>query len=159
MALVSGGAAGFFLLRWAKPDSYRKRDTEKLEADLEKATTLAQQLHSKIGSLEVKLESIARKAGVSGASLLVSMIEEKSASEPKLKNLDTVATEIANKESQRERALDELGMFFKKANIPAVEISLERAKRLSEDVAQAVEDLDDLAVAVAPVLEQRQADP
>ncbi|HIA53445.1 MAG TPA: hypothetical protein EYN91_15375 [Candidatus Melainabacteria bacterium] len=140
MALASGGAAAFFLLRWAKPESFRKRDTEKLEADLEKATTLAQQLHSKIGSLEVKLESIARKAGVSGAALLVSMIEEKSASEPKLKNLDTVATEIAAKESQRERALDELGMFFKKANIPAGEISLERAKRLSEDVASAVEE-------------------
>lgn len=140
LALAAGGAAVFFLLRWAKPDSYRKRDTEKLEADLEKATNLAQQLHSKIGSLEVKLESIARKAGVSGASLLVSMIEEKSASEPKLKNLDTVATEIAAKESQRERALDELGMFFKKASIPAVEISLERAKRLSEDVALAVEE-------------------
>ncbi len=140
MALASGGAAAFFLMRWAKPESFRKRDTEKLEADLEKATTLAQQLHSKIGSLEVKLESIARKAGVSGAALLVSMIEEKSASEPKLKNLDTVATEIAAKESQRERALDELGMFFKKANIPAGEISLERAKRLSEDVASAVEE-------------------
>jgi hypothetical protein len=140
MALVAGAAAGFFLMQWAKPESFKKRDTEKLEADLDKATTLAQQLHSKIGALEVKLESIARKAGVSGASLLVSMIEEKSASEPKLKNLDTVATEIAAKESQRERALDELAMFFKKANIPAGEISLERAKRLSEDVAQAVEE-------------------
>jgi len=97
-------------------------------------------LHSKIGSLEVKLESIARKAGVSGAKMLVAMIEEKSLSEPKLKTMDTLASEISAKESQRERALDELGMFFKKANIPAGEISLERAKRLSEDVAQAVEE-------------------
>ncbi len=140
MALAAGAAAGFFLLRWMKPEYYKKRDAEKLEADLEKSTALAQQLHSKIGSLEVKLESIARKAGVSGAALLVAMIEEKSQSEPKLKTMDTLASEIAAKESQRERALDELGMFFKKAGIPAGEISLERAKRLSEDVAQAVEE-------------------
>lgn len=140
MALASALAAGFFITRWMKPEYYKKRDSEKLEADLEKSTALAQQLHSKIGSLEVKLESIARKAGVQGASALVAMIEEKSQSEPKLKTMDQIATEIANKESQRERALDELGLFFKKANIPAGEISLERAKRLSEDVALAVEE-------------------
>ncbi|MCC7527055.1 MAG: AAA family ATPase [Candidatus Melainabacteria bacterium] len=140
MALAAGVAAGFFILRWMKPEYYKKRDSEKLEAELEKSTALAQQLHSKIGSLEVKLESIARKAGVSGALLLVNLIEEKSQSEPKLKTIDQLGSEIASKESQRERALDELGMFFKKANIPAGEISLERAKRLSDDVAQAVEE-------------------
>jgi hypothetical protein len=140
MALAAAVAAVFFILRWMKPEYYKKRDAEKLEAELEKSTALAQQLHSKIGSLEVKLESIARKAGVSGALLLVNMIEEKSQSEPKLKTIDQLGSEIATKESQRERALDELGMFFKKANIPAGEISLERAKRLSEDVAQAVEE-------------------
>lgn len=140
LALAAAGAAVFYLLRWLKPEQYKQRDTEKLEADLEKSTTLAQQLHSKIGSLEVKLETIARKAGVSGSAMLVSMLEEKSQSEPKLKTMDTLASEITNKESQRERALDELGMYFKKAGIPAGEISLERAKRLSEDVAQAVEE-------------------
>jgi DNA repair exonuclease SbcCD ATPase subunit len=140
MTLAAGAAAGYFLVRAFKPEYYKKRDVEKLEGELEKSTALAQQLHSKIGSLEVKLESIARKAGVSGAAMLVAMIEEKSLSAPKLKTMDSLAADIAAKESQRERALDELGMFFKKANIPAGEISLERAKRLSEDVAKAVEE-------------------
>lgn len=140
MAVLTGVAAGYYLLRWMKPEYYRKKDVDKLEADLEKSIALAQQLHTKIGSLEVKLETIARKAGVSNGPNLLAMLDERTHSEPKLKTIDALASEIAQKEGQRERAFEELSMFFKKANIPVVEISLERAKRLSDDVASAVEE-------------------
>ncbi len=113
MALASGVAAGFFITRWMKPEYYKKRDSEKLEADLEKEHSSGATTPQQDRLAGSKLESIARKAGVQGATALVAMIEEKSQSEPKLKTMDQIATEIANKESQRERALDELGMFFK----------------------------------------------
>ncbi|HEY9784513.1 MAG TPA: AAA family ATPase [Candidatus Obscuribacterales bacterium] len=140
MALAAAGAAGFFGRRFMKPSEYRKKDYEKAEQELEKTTTLAQNLHSKIGALQGKLESVARKAGLANGAQLIALLHERTEAAPQMKGIDTLNSEIATKEAHHKRAMEELEMYFQKAGIPARELSIERAQKLSEDVAVCVEE-------------------
>lgn len=140
IAAAALGGSGFFFFRFFSPGQFRKREYDKVGKDLNDKTALAQQLHLKIGALEVKIESIARKAGLTNGLELVSLLSERSESAPQLRSIESMEVEIASKEGQFKRTMEELKMYFNKAGIPAKELSLERARKLSEDVAACVED-------------------
>lgn len=141
LALAAAAGTGFFIMRYLKPGQFKKKEFDKIEVDLDKATTLAQQLVSKIGALEGKLESIARKAGISGGrNELMLLLGERSEVAPRMRDIESLDGEIASKEAQFKRSQEELEMYFHKAGIPSKELTMERARKLSEDVAKCVEE-------------------
>lgn len=120
--------------------SLRRTDFNKAGEEEERQATLGQELHAKVVGFEVRLEQLARKAGVNNSAQLIKEIQTYASSASLLKDLDFLEHLIDSREQHSQKLIGELEQFFQKAGLGIDEITPEPAIRLAEQINQYLEE-------------------
>jgi chromosome segregation ATPase len=112
----------------------RQGDYAQAKEDEEKQSALGQELHTKIMGLEVRLEDLARKVGVSSGAELVKQIQEYGSTAAQLKELDLFEQIISSRMSQLVKLKEDLEPHFKKADRMLGQITPDDASKLASDI-------------------------
>ncbi len=120
-----------FMLR---SGSHRHSDYLKAKDDEQKQAQLGQELHNKIIGLEVRLEDLARKAGVTNGAELVKNIRAYADTAPRLKDLDLLEQLVLSRQTHVIRLRGELEAYFEKSGRRAEEASPENALKLADEI-------------------------
>jgi len=149
MPLILGGVVCIGLLLsaiWSiismrSANSHRRADYNKAEEEEQRQSSLGQELHSKIMGLEVRLEGMARKAGLNNGAQLTREIQSYAGSSAQLKDLDLLEHLIDSREAHITKLTSELEAYFKKAGKTVDVVTPELAVKLWETINQYLEEL------------------
>jgi uncharacterized protein YhaN len=125
-------AVNCFLMLQAR--AYRLGDYERAREDEQRQSALGQELHSKIMGLEIKLEDIARKAGVSNGAELVKFIQTYATAAPRLKDLDLLEQLVLSRQTHVIKLRGELESYFEKSGRNPADATPENALKLVDDI-------------------------
>ncbi len=139
-AAISVIAAGVFFFLSMKPDYYQRDKMESIKDELGKHTGIISERRNKIGALEVKLDNIARKIGVSETSDLVRQLNTLASIATKSRDLDLLNQLISEKEKNIAKLKKEIEPFFQRANRLNLEINATNSQELFESVAKCLEE-------------------
>ena len=117
-----------------KASSYRFSDYNKARDDEQKQAQLGQDLHNKIMGLEIRLEDLARKAGVTNGAELVRNIQSYATAAPRLKDLDLLEQLVLSRQTHVIRLRGELEAYFEKAGRKAEEATPDNALKLADEI-------------------------
>lgn len=142
----------------------KKKDTEAAEKEIQAQTTLLQQLKTKIESLEIKLDGLARKAGVKDGETLLKQIQSGGAvrtSQPVSVKSQTADTDekLKSAEAAHSKALKDLAYYFAKADRGDREVSVESAQQFTAEVSHYAEEarnVQGLLMSVQQMQKQRE---
>lgn len=134
VVVVALFGVGFLGWRVWKPDYFRKRDIELAEHEINRQTNLAGELRNKIVSLEMRLDSLAKKAGISNGADLLLQLNDYAATSAKTKDLDAIEQKVSMKESQLAKVRLDLEGYFVRAGKSPRDLTLEDAQGLSKEI-------------------------
>ncbi len=139
-AAISVIAAAVFFFLSMKPDYYQGDKMESIKDEIGKHTGVISERRNKIGALEVKLDNIARKIGVSSSSDLVRQLNTLASIATKSRDLDLLNQLIAEKEKNIAKLKKEMEPFFHRANRLNLEINAVNSQELSDSVSKCLEE-------------------
>ncbi len=132
VVVVGWGLFTFMQLGAAK--AYRADDARKAKEDEQSGTDKGTELHQKIMGLEIRLDDLARKAGITSGAELTKHIQSYGSSSAQLKDLDLLDQMIDGRESHLVKLTGQLEPYFTKAKRSADNITSELAFKLADDI-------------------------
>jgi len=112
----------------------RKKEQIAAEQEVEKQNARIADLKTKIVGLEVRLDGLARKSGMTDGKQLVTQLREYSSSADKLKDLDKVDQMVAKAEANVILRSGDLEGYFKRAGRRARGLTADTALALADDI-------------------------
>lgn len=151
IALIVLGAillavSGFMMTPVFKPEMILKAEFSAVEADIARITTDMQDKQNKVGALEIKLDTLARKVGLDNRNQLAQKLEEYSQQATRIKELNLLDQLVEQKEQVVKRYKLDLKRFLEKA-MRKDEPSAQAAHELSTALSQYMEESKQLAEA------------
>lgn len=140
LGLGLGGGAFFVLRPVLNPQLIFFNEFEAVRSDIARITSDLEEKHNKVGSMESKLDNLARKVGLSARTDLMTKLEEYGNQATKLKELEIIEQLLEQKKQSLNRYKMDLERHLKKAGKPEIEPSAVAAKQLSEALASLGED-------------------
>lgn len=139
------------------PSSYKKKELDSAEKEIQQRSTLMQELRNKVGNLEMRLDTLARKAGLRDGGQLLQQMQEYASKAPYLKDLEGLDQLVSSREANLDRVRSDLTTCLVKGEWEAENISPERAVQLASEAKKAVEEaraLKSLGVSVQKTQQQ-----
>jgi DNA repair exonuclease SbcCD ATPase subunit len=124
-------AAGFWFLPVLKPELLFKTEFNQISHEVGRITTNIQDLITKVGALEQKLDALARKVGLQSRDELLDKLDDYAQQATKLKEFDLLDQLLEQKKIVMERYRGDLEKFVKKAGRAQLTLSANTAKQLS----------------------------
>jgi hypothetical protein len=140
LGLGLAGGASFVLRPVLKPHLIFFNEFEAVRGDIARITSELEEKHNKVGSLENKLDTLARKVGLSARNELMTKLEEYGSQATKLKELEIIEQLLEQKRQSLNRYKMDLERHLKKAAKPEIEPTAMAAKQLSDALASFMED-------------------
>jgi len=138
------------------PSTYRKKDLEAAEKDVQQQTTMMQDLQVKIRNLEMRLDNLARKAGLADGALLLKHVQEYNTKSVVVRELDIIDQNLNSREMTLHKSKLDLKPYFDKAARNSFEVSSDAALSLSTDAARYIEETRKLSTNFASVKQAQQ---
>jgi chromosome segregation ATPase len=138
--LVVAGWVLFTFMQLGAAKSYRAEDAKKAKDDEQSGTDKGTELHQKIMGLEIRLDDLARKAGITSGAELTKHIQSYGTASAQLKDLDLLDQMLDGRESHLVKLAGQLEPYFTKAKRNADKITSELAFKLADDINQFLEE-------------------
>jgi uncharacterized protein YhaN len=123
-----------------QPDRLYASDFRSIEADTTRITSDLEDKHNKVGALELKLDTLARKVGLAARGDLLVRLDQYAIQAVKLKELDLLEQMLDQKQATMNRFRADLASFLKKAGKDENDLSAMSAKQLSQSLSAFIEE-------------------
>lgn len=147
----------YYFLKLLQARKYKQKEFQEAGGEIDKQGAAGQELHSKIMGLEIRLEGLARKAGVAGGAEFVKHIEAYGTKATRLKDLDLLEQVLLSREAHVVKRAGELEAFFQDSGRKDEDIIPENALKLSQDITHYLEDESALRSYASVVSDKRAA--
>jgi DNA repair exonuclease SbcCD ATPase subunit len=124
-------AAVYWFMPVMRPEMLFKTEFNQISHDVGRITTNIQDLITKVGALEIKLDTLARKVGLQSRDKLLDKLDDYGQQASKLKEFDLLDQLLEQKRVVMERYKSDLEKFVGKAGRAALALSANTAKQLS----------------------------
>lgn len=141
------GAAGYMMTPVFKPELILKSEFAATESDINRLVDDIQGKQNKVGALEIKLDTLARKVGLNTRAELAIKLEEYAQQSARIRELTLIEQLVEQKEQVVKRYKLDLKRFLEKANKSTEEASAQSARDLSAALSQFMEETKHLAEA------------
>ena len=131
VGLIALAGGGFWIVPAMRPEMIFKTEFNQISHDVGRITTNIQDLITKVGALEVKLDSLARKVGLQGRDELLDKLDDYAQQASKLKEFDLIEQLLDQKRILMERYKADLEKFVVKAGRSQLALTANTAKQLS----------------------------
>ena len=131
VGLLGVGAGIYFVIPAFRPEMLFKTEFNQISLDVGRITTNIQDLITKVGALEVKLDTLARKVGLQSRDELLDKLDDYAQQSAKLKAFDLIDQMLEQKKQVMERYKTDLERYVKKAGRAQLALSANTAKQLS----------------------------
>jgi chromosome segregation ATPase len=136
--------------------AFKRKEIDTAELDVQQQSKLAQDLGSKIKNLEVRLDNLARKAGLADGGQLLKHVQEYNTKSVVVRELDIIDQNLSSREMTLHKTKLDLKPFFDKASRPSLEITSDGALALATDAARYIEETRKLSTNFASVKQAQQ---
>src|SRR5579875_1568111 len=135
--LIMGGLAGAFAVNCTllgQARLYRQKDADTAREDEQKNSALATDLHNKVLGLEIRLDDLARKAGVANGAELVKHIQAYATAAAQLKDLDLLEQMVTTRSSHILKLEGQMEPYLIRAGRRVDKVEPEAAFKLAEEI-------------------------
>jgi chromosome segregation ATPase len=145
IGLIALAISGVMITPVFKPQTILKSEFAATDADVNRIAQDMQDKQNKVGALEIKLDTLARKVGLSNRKELAAKLEEYSQQASKLKELTLLEQLVEQKEQVVKRYKTDLQKYLEKASKTDVDSSAATARELSSALSQYMDETRQLA--------------
>ena len=145
IGLIALAISGVMITPVFKPQTILKSEFAATDADVNRIAQDMQDKQNKVGALEIKLDTLARKVGLSNRKELAAKLEEYSQQASKLKELTLLEQLVEQKEQVVKRYKTDLQKYLEKASKTDVDPSAATARELSSALSQYMDETRQLA--------------
>jgi DNA repair exonuclease SbcCD ATPase subunit len=131
VGFISVVAAAWWFIPVIRPELLFKTEFNQISHDIGRITTNIQDLITKVGALEQKLDSLSRKVGLQSRDELLDKLDDYAQQASKLKEFDLLDQMLEQKRVVMERYKTDLEKFVTKAGRAQLSLSANTAKQLS----------------------------
>ena len=146
-----GKKGGFF-----NASTHKKREAELAEQQIHQQQDLMQQLKKKIANLDSRLETLAKKAGLSGSAELLKHVNEYSSTSVAVRDIEAIDQVLSTRESIMAKGKQDLRLYFEKAGRHDTAINADAARSLASDVARFIDETRRIDAEFVPAIRARQ---
>ncbi|MBU6450902.1 MAG: AAA family ATPase [Cyanobacteria bacterium REEB67] len=131
VGLIGIIAAAIVIIPAFQPERLFKNEFNQISHDIGRITTNIQDLITKVGALEIKLDTLARKVGLQSRDQLLDKLDDYASQSTRLKEYDLVEQMLEQKRQLMERYKLDLEKFVAKAGKGSLALTANTAKQLS----------------------------